>query len=314
MREATSGDGFNVILRDEFEKLDHVAQLAYVICSLAMARGAPGVYRKHLLACLDLPGLKGATLLREELKGVVVPVDADENLLKARHRLISQLVSNELASDDIKIEATVTFLQTISADIVPDEIMRKTPTYLAYRGMINCDGLLETFHGDAGQVIKIYEKLKSFYQHDFLFLLQHAMAHIRAGQLDVGENYLNQSLALRPTGNFQAENQKGILHLMRAAAASQPKIAMEEALNGLKLLKDQIVARGSIDSHPYGAYLTYVARWYQKAGELISQAEWEALRQIAADAKRKYPEDEVIQKASEEVTRLYMMRAVKDKR
>jgi len=52
MREATSGKGFERILRDEFDGHPPEAQLAYAICSLAVHAGARGVHTRHLTGCL----------------------------------------------------------------------------------------------------------------------------------------------------------------------------------------------------------------------------------------------------------------------
>jgi hypothetical protein len=310
MREATSGMGFDAILRSEFGNLPAAGRLAYTICCLAVTAGAPGVYRRHLTPCLPDSEFRKCVLLNDQLRGVLVTANDTGTMLKPRHRLIAHWIANEVAPEDLKREATSSFLQQIASDIVPNEIRRKSPAYLAYRGMINSERLFETFGGDMPVILRLYEELHPFYQQDFLFWLQRGMAHARAGQLDVAENFLNQSLNIYPNSH-QTQHHLGIIYLMQASKSATPIAAQDKAAEGIKILTTQIRERADYDSYPYCAYLTHVMRWYQTASNLIPPKDWEALRAIGREASQKYPRDEVVKEAVSEVERAYLMRAVK---
>jgi tetratricopeptide (TPR) repeat protein len=311
MREATSGQGFDAILRSEFGDLPDVAKLAYTICCLAVSAGAPGVYRRHLAPCLSDSEFRKGVVINDLLRGVLVPANDTGTMLKPRHRLIAFWIATEVAPQAVKQEATSVFLRQIASDIVPNEIRRRSPPYLAYRGMINSEGLFEVFNGNMELVLALYEDLHSYYGQDFLFWLQRGMAHARAGELDVAENFLNQSLSINPSSH-QTLHHLGIIYLMQAAKSVNPSTAQERANDGIGILATQIRERGDYDSYPYCAYLTYVVRWYQAAGLLIASNEWEALRRVGVEATRKYPKDEVVKESTKEVEKLYMMRAVKE--
>lgn len=143
MREATSGQGFDAILRSEFGELPDAAKLAYTICCLAVSAGAPGVYRRHLTPCLPDSEFRKGAVINDLLRGILVPANDTGTMLKPRHRLIAHWVATEVAPHGLRQEATTLFLQQIAADIVPNEIRRRSPAYLAYRGMINSERLLE---------------------------------------------------------------------------------------------------------------------------------------------------------------------------
>jgi hypothetical protein len=285
LREATSGNGFDLILRDEYNGLVPMAQLAYTICCIAVAHGAPGVYTRHLMPCLGRAEFSKGVVIRDLLRGVLVPANQAETMLKPRHRLIASWVANEIAPVGQKVDAITSFLRQISSDIVPNEIKRRSPAYMAYRGMINSEGLKETFANDSTIVLGVYEELKSVYNHDFLFWLQYGMAQINAGHLDVAENYINQSLGIYPYSH-QTKHHLGCLRLLQAAKAPNPAISVDRANEGIALLTEQIQTKGDENSYPYHAYLVYVCRWYQRAGTLISQKEWEKLRSIGKEAQK----------------------------
>jgi hypothetical protein len=105
----------------------------------------------------------------------------------------------------------------------------------------------------------------------------------------------------------------GCLYLMQAARAPNPAVAQEKANQGIQLLIEQTRTQGDESSYPYHAYLTHVSRWYEVAGTLISQNEWEALRRISTEAKKTFPRDDMIHSAALLVERRYLQRVVVDK-
>ena len=54
-----------------------------------------------------------------------------------------------------------------------------------------------------------------------------------------------------------------------------------------------------------------MTRWYGHAGTIITDAEWEALRQVAKEAAKKYPLEDLIRDVRNKVERAYLMRFVK---
>ncbi|MBN1787045.1 MAG: SIR2 family protein [Sedimentisphaerales bacterium] len=311
MKEATSGKGFGLILQSEFSDLPEKAQLIYLICCIAVDKGAPGVYRRHLLACIDEGDFKKTQLIKEILRGIIVPANEDASLVKPRHRLIAHWISSEIANIEIKYAAITKYLLQISSDIIPNEIRRRSPTYLAYRGMINSESLWEELEQNEDMIFALYEHLQPHYSGDSLFWLHYGMVYIKAGYLDTAENYLNQSLALNPTG-YHTWHQMGMLYLKQAIKSRNPGAMKKKADEGIKLLIEQIKNRGDSDSYPYTAYLGHVSRWYTRAGKsLISSEEWEELRQISSEALRKYPRDEYVIDADKKVNKRYLSRAIK---
>ncbi|MBW3599971.1 MAG: ATP-binding protein [Planctomycetes bacterium] len=312
LREATSGQGFDMILRTEYADLAPAAQLAYTICCIAVAHGAPGVYIRHLLPCLGRSEFTKGVVIRDLLRGVLVPANQSETMVRPRHRLIAYWVATEIAPVGQKVEAVGKFLWQISSDIVPNEIKRRSPAYVAYRGMINSEALRETFSNDTDIILGIYDELKAAYGHDFLFWLHYGMAQINAGRLDVAENYINQSLAINPRSH-QSKHHLGCLHLLQASTAPNPAAVLERANSGIDFLLEQIRTHGDENSYPYHAYLVYVCRWYRRADNLISQKQWEGLRQIGTEAIKKFPRDDMVKDATNEVERQYLLRVAVDR-
>jgi len=308
MRSATSGKDFDLILQGEYEELTDAAKLAYVIACIAVSKGAPGVYRTHLMPCIPKSEFNKGIVLDELLKGVLIPANQSGTMLKARHSVIAKVVAEGITPIDLRFDAVVAFLKQVSASIVPNEISRRSPAFLAYRGMVNSEGLFEIFGSDSTYVLAVYEEVMPFYKDDFLFWLQYGMAQIRVGNLDIAENFLNQSIRIREKSH-QTLHQMGILYLTQAVTTNTPDVMTEKANAGMDLLGGQIRERGDYDSYPYHAYLTHALRWFIKAGPaIVGQNEWEALRLVGREAKTKYRLDDSIRDAADEVEKQYMKR------
>jgi len=312
LREATSGKGFDAILAGEFATLSNdQARLAYVIASLAVLHGAPGVRRRHLLACLDGSDLEKSRVLVESLRDVVIARGADGDLLTPRHRIIGRFVAVELSPLDTKIEAVRRLLTQVSQDITPYSIRRRVPEYITYRGLINFDGMTELFGLDYEVILGLYEELKAYYRHDFLFWLQYGRAEIEFNNFDVAENYLNQSLGIRPESH-QTQHHLGVLYLKRSYSLAPYARALEDAQRGEDILRHQIQARGSHDAYPYNALLVHKLRFLQRISVPNGREQMQTLYDLAKTARNQHPFDAATKDAADHVERAYLMQAVRD--
>jgi hypothetical protein len=312
MKEATAGRGFDVILDNEFRSLSSEnARVAYTISCLAYMHGAP-VHRRHLLASMGGNDLEKATTLSHELKEVIVPWNDREELLCPRHRLIAHQVATETAPPGVRAVAVLSFLGQISGDVTPYNISRRTPEYIAYRGIVNFDNMFDLFGEDYEMISGIYSELRDYYSQDFLFYLQFGRAEVHFDHFAVAENYLKQSLAIREDGNFQARHNLAVLYLKRARYDDNLATADADARRGEDALRDLIAVRGDIDAYPYAALVAHKYRYLAAHGSANLNQDMEGLVNIAQIGIRKHPTDAAMQEAHQDILRAYLMLAVKD--
>ncbi len=310
MKEATSGKGFDVILENEFKSLSgENARIAYTIACLTYMHGAP-VRRRHLLACITGSDIEKAGVLSNDLREVIIPWNESGDLLIPRHRVIAKQVATESAPVGIRATAVSVFLSQISGDVTPQNISRRTPEYLAYRGIINFDNVLDLFGEDYEVIGALYNELKDYYGHDFLFWLQFGRAEVYFDHFEVAENYLTQSLAIRDIGNFQARHNLGVLFMKRARLDGNAATAEADLKHGEELLREQIAQRGDLDAYPYAALVTHKYRYLKARGSPKFAEEVENLANLAQVGIRKHPFEEAMQVAYQEIMRAYLMLAV----
>jgi energy-coupling factor transporter ATP-binding protein EcfA2 len=313
MKEATSGKGFDVILANEFHSLaSDGARLIYTITCLAYMHGAP-VRRRHLLACLEGSDFDKATILASHLRGVVVPWKEESDFLCPRHRVIAKQVATDSSPIEYRREAVTSILIQLSPDITPYNISRRTPEYIAYRGLINLDNMILLFGEDYDTISEIYESAKAYYGGQFLFWLQFGRAELYFDHFSVAENYLNQSLGIRnaDSGNFQALHHIAVLFLKRALAADDLVQAEEDIRHGSEILMDQIRERGHLDTYPYEALTTHKLKWLLKRQGPRMKEELESLVSIAKMGHERHPYDDRMRDAHQKVYREYLMLAVR---
>lgn len=310
LREATSGKGFDAILAEEFESLEgEDSKLAYTIASLAAMHGAPGVRRRHLLACLDGTDERKARVLEEALRGVVITARPGSDLLAPRHRVIGQFVAAETAPMAMKRVALERFLQEVAGDITPERIRARVPEYVAYRGLVNYDGVSALFGKDYDELSEIYEAIKPFYKDDFLFWLQYGRMELEFDRFDLAEKNLNQSLAIRPN-SYHTLHHLGVLKLKRAYLLTRYPDRAVDIQSGEELLLGQIKERGATDPYPYTAYLHHKLQLTLLDPAKRRLQGLEELRRVASEAVRRHPLDKMVKATAEKVERSYLSLAV----
>ncbi len=312
MKEATLGKGFDVILANEFFSLaSDGARLVYTITCLAYMHGAP-VRRRHLLACLDGTDLDKATILANHLQGVVIPWREGSDFLSPRHRVIAQQVATESSPLDVRKEAVTSILIQLSPDITPHNISQRTPEYIAYRGLINLDNMIQLFGEDYDTISEAYEDVKAYYADQFLFWLQFGRAELYFDHFPLAENYLNQSLGIRTAakGNFQALHHIAVLFLKRALVNDDLVKAREDINRGSEILVEQIRERGHLDTYPYEALCTHKLKWLIKSQGPHMKDDLESLLEVARAGHERHPFDDRMREAYQKVYRAYLMLAV----
>jgi energy-coupling factor transporter ATP-binding protein EcfA2 len=312
MKEATLGRGFDAILTNEFYTLaSDGARLVYAVTCLTYMHGAP-VRRRHLLACLEGSDFEKATILASHLREVVVPWREGSDFLCPRHRVIAHQVATESAPPKVRQEAVISILIQLSPDITPQNIARRTPEYVAYRGLINLDNMLLLFGEDYETISDIYDELKAYFGEQFLFWLQFGRAELYFDHFAVAENYLNQSLGIRDaaSGNFQALHHMAVLFLKRALSIEDLGLAEADIRRGEEILLSQIRERGRVDTYPYEALVIHKLKWLIRKQGPHMREEMETLVAIAREGHNRHPYDERMRDVYQRVFRDYLMLAV----
>ena len=288
MREATSGLGFDEILKDEYAKLEPPeARLLYLIVALASSRDY-GLTHQQMITAMALPPNETLLLAESSLFEILVPKETQPDRYVIRHPAIAEFIL-VAAPRDALAEAVVSFLRGVSTVLPEGRERRWSLAFKIYRDVINHRRLFQCFHERVEIIRDIYERVKPYYRDDGHYWLQFGSYELEYGDaLDAAENYINQASALLSSQNTQVDTATARLMLRKALVAPNGLVAEELLENGLRTLRAQMSESGRASVHPFHIFgsqmMAYIGRW------VPSRDRSEAFRLVHDELKRSIPE------------------------
>jgi hypothetical protein len=264
MREATKGEPFNEILRDEFNSIaPEDARLLFLIAAI------PSMYQYHIgqdeaVAAMELPPAETGVLLRQALSGIILPHPQRTDRFAVRHPLIAEFVVTEVAPPESLAEAYIRYLQVIAHELNSGREGRTSRVSKMFGDLINHENLHSSFPRHPGLCRKIYDAVRDHYGHNGHFWLQYGVYELKFGHLDLAENYLLQAQGLIPQSE-PLSTAFGHLYMRKAIETNLPAVALEQRAEGEKILRAQIGRIGMRDPYPYHVLgsqsLGYINKW-----------------------------------------------------
>jgi len=288
MREATSGRGFDDIIRDEFACVTPAeARLLYVLAAIA-SDGDYGLTLQQIITAMDLPPLDTMALVEKALAGILIPTESDPPRYFIRHPAIAHFILEQVPRE-LLAEGMIAFLTTVAVVLPPVGRERRfSRVFRVYRDAINHRRLHSLFAQRPDLVRKIYDDIRPLYRDDGHYWLQCASYEIEYGsQMDLAENHLKQAAALMPH-NDQVETATAHLWLKMAADAPNGVAAETLMQDALKILRAQMGGSKTATLHPLHIFgsqmISYIRRWVAPR----DQAEW--FQDIHEELRRAIPD------------------------
>jgi hypothetical protein len=306
MREATTSKGFDLIIKDEFERITpDEAQTLYVCVALATDAGYR-ITREEFVACASVEPAEALYLLNRNLRDIVVPTGATDSMLLLRHRLLAELSVSRIAPRPTLREAYIRLLTALAPE-VGGTGWRGRVTGLAH-ALMNHKTVYGRFRNDLEQARSIFSAVKAWYGREPHFWLQFGNLELegRGGDLTIAENYLRQAESLGPDDDYI---QNALGHLLLRKALSAPSLEEAQALleQGNALLEPRINASACADAYAVHIYCTQrykYARQWLAGDDPNRRREFHALLALVTRASEKHPKHQrltalrsVIQKA-----------------
>ena len=295
MREATSGRGFDEIIRDEFSSVNPPeAQLLYLVAALASDEEY-GLTVQQMITAMELPPNDTQVLIEKSLAGILVQHEFDETKYYIRHPAIAHFVI-ESAPRPVLANAVIALLITISTVLPQGKDRRWSRAFRFYRSVLNHHRLNAIFTGKHFLVRKIYEGIRDYFHDDGHYWLQYGSYETEyGGDISLAENYIAQATALLPAGNQQAETATAHVLLKKALAAPTAGAAGPHVEEALKILRSHMADRNHVSLHALHIFGTqmrnYIWRWVPTAERAESFREvHEEMRRSIPDHMSRHPE------------------------
>lgn len=261
MREATSGYGFDKILKDEFDTL--IPDESKIICSCVALATFVGysLTKEELISLSEMNPGDTLTLLARNLNGIVIPISPGSNYFVLRHRTIADyLVKQTIPKEILKI-SYIKILKSLSLLIRGKKYNSRI--FKLYRSLINHSQILEIFDRNARKASVIYDALKVLLADDYHFWLQFGSLELETGNLNYAENYLSQAASLNMEDDYIITAQ-GHLLFKKAIQANSISEARYFREKGEDILLDRITKDGTRDPYCYFIYCHQSYLWIKK--------------------------------------------------
>jgi len=309
MREATTGRGFDDIIKDEFTQLSpDEAKILYLCTALATDAGYR-IRKDELVGCATVRPAEAMYLIDRSLRDIVLPTGVGEDLLLLRHRLIAEFMVDEAAPREQLAIAYIRLLRMLAGQL--GDRSWRSRTFGFYRDVINHRTIYRRFSGNVNTARDIYESLREHFATDPQFWLQYGSLELEANVLDLAENYLDQALSLDPDDRF-IKSAMGHLLFRKALDAETKVQSLKFREEGSEILLEQIFDPEVVDIHSYHIYCSQRFGWIRKWGSSFDERkqEIEELRKIILRACDHFPRSRELIQLREDIERDYLSLAV----
>lgn len=258
MRAATLGKGFDEIIKDEFLHIIPLeAQMVYLCSAIAMAGGF-NITRQELLSCSGVQPVETLDYIQHALRDLLIPVSDGTDFLSVRHKVIAELVVEELAPREMLRQAYTRLLLTLSHGMqFPADT--KSRTFRLYRTVINHSSLYKRFRSNIEHARAIYSAAATNLKREHHFWLQFGSLELEYGELGEAANYLEQAYAFAPDDNLVLTT-RAQLRYKQSCAAPSLEVSLALRDEAREILKAQMVRRPK-DHYPVHVYCAQELDW-----------------------------------------------------
>lgn len=310
MREATKGESFDEIIKNEFQTIVPREAKYLTLCTALATDAGFRITKEEFIACGEEKPANILHYLERNLKNIVVVSGPRENMLDARHRRIAEHYVNSCASQDMLKIAYIRILQSLANEILSSKW--HTRQFKLYRTLVNHAQIYKRFAKKISRAREIYDAIGDYFRDDYHFWLQYGSLETEGGRLSLAENYLDQAESLNKNDHYIL-NAKANLFLKKGVEAKDFESAVQFRERGNEILNDLILSRGGEDAHCYHVYCRQNFRWIDKwiTDNEEKKKEFEKLREKTKEAILSHPFNKRLQSFEQTLQRSYLSLGIK---
>src|SRR6185295_5597215 len=175
--------------------------------------------REEFVACARVAPAQALHILLRNLRDIVIPTGPNSDLLLLRHRLIAEVVVDQLAPRGRLREAYIRLLTTLSPEI--SGYRWRSRNHRLYRAIVSHKTIYRRFKMDIEEARSIYSAVAQLYGDEAHFWLQFGSLELEGegGDLSFAENYLRSAQSLSHNDTY-IQNAMGHLLMRKAIEAS----------------------------------------------------------------------------------------------
>jgi hypothetical protein len=309
MIEATSGERFDELIRNECSELTGVAYELYAMTCFVTVLGF-GIRREELLLALGGDNAEALGELQRLLDRRLLVSD-DSGLIRARHRVIGEHALTHVKTSGHMANVIEGLAFAFATKVGPGHDTRSREHRLLSK-LINHDFLIEQI-GDPQQIRPIYALVEDIMRWDFHYWLQRGSYEVERGSISHAENFLAQATSLAPDNLF-VRTEWAYMVLVKAAGEAEGGVALhrEHADEAFAQLAEIIDTHGARTPYPFHVLARQGMQWLDRA-TLSDEDRAKYLGQILSyirDGMKRHPRSRELRTIEKNVETAYLSMAV----
>jgi SIR2-like domain len=274
MRRATLGPGFDDIIKSEFLTAEPLEAKFLYLCASLVTDAQFTITKQQMIACVDLKPADTLGIIRDNLRGVLIPTASNSDRYAARHRVIAGLILSKVAPRGMLKDAYVRFLKALSHDL-PFGERANSAAFRLFRRIINHAHIYERFAEHLSEARGIYAAVAPYFSRDYHFWLQFGSLELEYGELASAANYIEQAYKYAPNDNIVITTRAQLIY-KQSLEVTVIEQAREMRNEAKKTLLEQMSVRAQ-DNYPFHIYCTqelaWIHRWVVGTKEKIEELE-----------------------------------------
>lgn len=262
MLEATSGERFEQLIRDECGELQGVQYELYGMVCFATSHRA-GLRREELLLGVGGDTAEALSELHRMLDRRLLTIDG-RGLINARHRVVAERAIEQVKRSGQLQQIIEGLVFAVATKVGPEHGRGSRENRLLAR-LINHDFLIEQL-GDPQSIRPVYALIEDILGWDFHYWLQRGSFEVERGSVTQAENFLAQAKALAPDNLF-VRTEWAYMLMVTAAGEAEAGLPLhhDHADEGMVELFDVIETRGRETPYPFHVLARQGLAWLEHA-------------------------------------------------
>jgi hypothetical protein len=309
MLSATSGDKFQKKIPEEFVDLSGAMQRVYAIIALATTFRYRLTRHEILLALNDMTNEALNSIDDLLRRHIVVEMPSGSGLIQARHRVIAELIRDELLKSG-QISDAIFGLAFLAATYKHSGVPRKHRAIGLLRSITNHDFLYRNLGRESSQLL--YQQLEDMLSNDPHFWLQRGSLEVEFGDIRLAENFLSQARGLS-SHDLYIENEWAYLLFKKALISPKTDIAsvyVEEAT----AIISSIIQDPRASEHPFHVVGSQGLSWSRTGSVPEEKARYlSELKSIVGKGLDRFPNSAHLRQLRDDLQREYLSLALSPK-
>lgn len=264
MKEATNGNSFNEIIKDEFNSLKPYEAKVLALCIALNTELGFTNSKQDFVGFSKSPQNEALGYLETVLQGTVISVGSTSNRFMLRHRIMADYIIKYCVDPNILKEAYIRVLSVLAPELI--ESRGPSRIFNLYKALINHVQLYRRFKNEIDLARDVYESITEYFKSDHHFWLQYGSLEVegKGGDLLLAENYISQAESLAPTSNYVKTAKCNLLY-KQAYASNEASKAIEYKTKADDLAQSLIIEIGKEEHIAFHIYCTgryrYITKW-----------------------------------------------------